>query len=86
MMLHHGQSYSPGIERLNQASSGVDEDIEFAQGKIDDNQDLPWPSAVREFNEGTADKEAGEELKSKLDVIQEPTTRIIGHVLFAPKI
>ncbi|RSL74978.1 hypothetical protein CEP51_011297 [Fusarium floridanum] len=76
----------PGTGTLAKACESVNKDIKHSERIMEKNKDLPWASAVRKLNEAMAEKAAGETLAQKLNNLEEPSNRIIGHVLFSPKI
>ncbi|RSL58731.1 hypothetical protein CEP54_007621 [Fusarium duplospermum] len=76
----------PGNGTLADARRDVELDVRRFEGEMEKNRDLPWASAIRKFNEAAAEVAAGEELLQRLNDLEEPSNRTIGHVLFSPKI
>ncbi|EEU41586.1 uncharacterized protein NECHADRAFT_87804 [Fusarium vanettenii 77-13-4] len=76
----------PGTGTLEEARRLVQADIRLSERDMETNRDLPWASAIREFDKAAAEKVAGEALEQRLSALEEPSNRTIGHVLFSPKI
>ncbi|WAO96787.1 Hypothetical protein NCS54_01447200 [Fusarium falciforme] len=76
----------PGTGTLEEALRNVREDIRLSERDMEDNRDLPWASAIRQFDQASAQKAAGEALEQRLGALEQPSNRTIGHVLFSPKI
>ncbi|KAJ3459783.1 hypothetical protein MRS44_015856 [Fusarium solani] len=75
----------PGNGTLAEARRHAEEDVRRSERDMKKKRDLPWPSAIRKFNAAAAEKAAGEELVRRLNDLEEPSNRTIGHVLFSPK-